>query len=254
MGWFALALLLAAGFCGWNARQQGRRLRILRAARSSSIAELEDLRAAVSADIGGGAFRELVKLEGDLVCEEPLQAPWSGLACVAFIDTVTHLYQERVEEQSTDSQGRTTTTSRWEQREQQVSRLERRCPFRLRQGERELPIDPERAELEFESVHSSLDSDAAAPGGALQRSQIRSLGLRREEEVFRSGGSIFVVAEASDAGGELRLRHPEGEGLFLVRREGEQRVLARTVQQRRGWWIGTGVLVVVALGLLVAAL
>ncbi|MFY8150408.1 MAG: GIDE domain-containing protein [Prochlorococcaceae cyanobacterium] len=251
MGWLALVLALAAGFCGWNALRQRRRLRLLRSARSSSIAELQDLHATVAADIGAGAFREQVKLEGELVCDEPLQAPWSGLACVAFIDTVTHVYQERVEESSTDSQGRTTTSSRWEQREQQVSQLERRCGFRLRQGEREIPVDPDRAELGYEPVFSTLDADAAPPGsGLLQRQQIRSLGLRREEQLFRAGGPIFVVAEVSDAGGALSLRHPEQEGLFLVRREGEQRLLARTVQHQRGWWAGAAAL---AIGCVVAA-
>ena len=258
MVWIALVAALAAGFCGWSSLHQGRRLRLLRAARSSSVAELLDLHATVVDGIGGGSFRELVKLEGELVCEEPLQAPWSGEACVAFVDTVTHLYQERVEEQTTDSEGRTTTKSRWEQRSQEVSRLERRCCFRLAQAGQELPVEPEQAELEWESVLSVLEpDDEAAPSGkgqALAPQQIRSLGMRRDEEVFRSGGRIFVVAEVSDASGSLALRKPEQEGLFLIRREGEQVLLSRTARQRRMWAVGSALLVVTAVVLVVLSL
>ncbi len=110
--------------------------------------------------MGSGAYREAVKLEGSLVCAEPLRAPWSGEACVAFIDTVHHVFQERVETTTTEADGRTSRSSHWEQREEQVSRLERRCPFGLRQGDLELAVDPKGAELELETVVDDLEPEA----------------------------------------------------------------------------------------------
>ena len=259
MNLFLAALLAAAGAGGFGlARwQQGRRLQMLLGARSTSIAELQDLQADVAEQIGGGSFREAVKLEGELVCAEPLRAPWSGEACVAFIDTVLHVFQERVETTRTDRDGRTSRSSHWERREEQVSRLERRCAFALRQGELELTVDPTGAELELETILDSLEPEAEQSSGAIARrsgGQPRSLGLRRREQVLRAAGRIFVVAEVSDAGGSLRLARPMQGGLFLIRRDGEEALLRRTRRWQSVWSVASGLLTTLAIGLALVGL
>jgi len=69
---------------GLARRHQARRLATLLDARSTSVAELRDLQATVAEQLGAGCFRERVKLSGELVCTDPLTAPWSGEPCVAF--------------------------------------------------------------------------------------------------------------------------------------------------------------------------
>jgi hypothetical protein len=260
MNLFLAALLAASGagglaVAGWL---QGRRLRLLLGARSTSIAELQDLQASVAEQIGAGSFREAVKLEGELVCADPLLAPWSSEPCVAYIDTTLHVFQERVETSTTDPDGRTSRSSHWEQREEQVSRIERRCPFGLHQGDLELAVDPTGADLELETVLDRLEPETAPPtGGLLARraaSQVRSLGLRRREQVLRCGGRIFVVAEAGDGGGSLGLGRPMQGGLFLIRRDGEETLLRRTRRWQRLWTVASGLLMLVTLALVLAGL
>ena len=74
---------------GLARRQQARRLATLLDARSTSVAELKDLQATVAEQMGAGSFRERVKLQGTIACNEPLTAPWSGEPCVAFTNTTT---------------------------------------------------------------------------------------------------------------------------------------------------------------------
>ena len=72
-----LPALLGAGAIGSGLalRHQARKLAHLLETRSSSVAELLELQATVAEQLGAGAFRERVKLTGELVCAEPLTAP-----------------------------------------------------------------------------------------------------------------------------------------------------------------------------------
>ncbi|MBW0173137.1 MAG: hypothetical protein KXJ48_01800, partial [Vulcanococcus sp.] len=103
---------------GLARRHQARRLATLLDARSTSVAELRDLQATVAEQMGAGSFRERVKLQGTITCNEPLTAPWSGEPCVAFTNTTTALMEVREERTSTDSAGNTTTEVNWERREE----------------------------------------------------------------------------------------------------------------------------------------
>jgi hypothetical protein len=233
---------------GLARRHQARRLATLLDARSTSVAELKDLQATVAEQMGAGSFRERVKLQGTIVCNEPLTAPWSGELCVAFTNTTTALMEVREERTSTDSAGNTTTEVSWERREETLQQLERRCRFELQQGGQGLPVDPEGAELELETAFNQLDPPTAANTGLY-----RQLGTRRVESLLRAGGTVLVVAECSDASGNLQLQAPEGSGLFVVRR-GSEDDFSRSIRRwRRVWMASTwGLSVAAALSLLLA--
>ena len=215
---------------GLARRHQARRLATLLDARSTSVAELRDLQATVAEQMGAGSFRERVKLQGTIACNEPLTAPWSGEPCVAFTNTTTALMEVREERTSTDSAGNTTTDVSWERREETLQQLERRCPFELQQGGQGLPVDPEGAELELETVFNQVDPPTTANTGLY-----RQLGTRRVESLLRAGGTVLVVAECSDASGRLQLQAPEGKGLFVVRR-GSEDDFSRAIRRWRRIW------------------
>ena len=227
-----LPALLGAGAIGSGLarRHQARKLAHLLEARSSSVAELVELQAAVAEQLGAGAFHERVKLTGELVCAEPLTAPWSGEPCVAFTNTTTALLEVRGERTSTDSEGKRTTEVNWERREETLERLERRCPFALQQGGLSLPVIPEGAELELETVFSQVD-----PPTNTDTHDMRQLGIQRKEAILRAGGMAFVVAECSDATGKLQLQAPAGDGLFVVRR-GTEDHFTRSIRRWRRIW------------------
>jgi hypothetical protein len=136
--------LLGAGAIGTDQarRHQARKLARLLDARSSSVTELLELQATVAEQLGAGAFREQVKLAGEVVCSEPLTAPWSGEPCVVFRQTTTALMEVREERTSTDSQGNSSTEVSLERRDETLSQLERRCRFSLRQGDLSLAVEP----------------------------------------------------------------------------------------------------------------
>jgi hypothetical protein len=230
-------------------RHQARKLAHLLDARSSSVAELLDLQATVAGQMGEGSFQERVKLSAEIVCAEPLTAPWSGEPCVAFIDTTTCLMEVRTESTETDSDGKSRTVVSWVEREQELNKLERRQGFELRQGSQILPLEPDGAELELETVFSEV-----APPTRSDTANTRHLGIRREEAILRAGGMAFVVGECSDASGNLLLQAPQTGGLFMVRRGNEEEFSRPIRRWRRIWMVSTWVLAGIAIILLLASL
>jgi hypothetical protein len=248
-------LLIASGVLaassigtGLARRHQACKLLLLLDARSSSVSELLDLQQTVADQMGAGAFREQVKLSGEIVCDEPLTAPWSGEPCVAFTNTTTCLMEVREVTTRTDGDGNTQTEVRWQRRDQTIDRFERRCGFSLRQGSQTLPIDPEAAELELECVFSQVD-----PATRGDTFNTRQLGIERQEAILRPNGMVFVVAECSDTGEHLQLQAPQPSGLFVVRRGSEADFTSSIRRWRRIWMTSTWVLISLAAVLLVAS-
>lgn len=273
--------LVSAGLAGgsfWAARRERGRLVALLSVRATTLAELQELQAQVAQEIGGGSFREKVKLQGTLLCEEPLQAPFSGEPCVAYESRIVELYEELVEQ--TDQEGKTSRS--WQQSEHELSSESRRCRFQLVQGQLRATVDPEEAELEMQSVINRREppdwqgSDADTGGGlagilmasiapmissgsfgsinSLAVGTRRRLGYRREESLFPASGELFLVAEASDASGSLILQRPHEKGLFVIRRSGEERLERQLRRWTRVWTWSAALLAVLAVVVLALAL
>ena len=234
---------------GLARRHQARKLAHLLGARSSSVAELLDLQATVAAQMGAGSFREQVKLSGEILCEEPLTAPWSGEPCVAYADTTTALLEVREEHTSTDADGNSRTSVSWVRRDETLESLERRCSFSIRHGSQRLTLDPTGAELELEPVFSDVE-----PATAASSANTRPLGTRREESILRPNGMVFVVAECSDSSGALQLHAPKEAGLFVVRRGSEESFSSGIRRWRRIWMVSTWLLVCLAIASFVVIL
>ena len=251
-----LSLLLIPALLGSGAvgtglarRHQARKLAHLLDARTSSVAELIDLQATVAEEMGEGSFQERVKLSAEIVCAEPLTAPWSGEPCVAFIDTTTCLMEVRTETTRTDSDGNSSTEVSWERREETLDKLERRQGFELRQGSQTLPLNPDDAELDLETVFAEVE-----PPTRRDTADTRQLGIRREEAILRASGMAFVVGECSDATGNLLLQAPQTGGLFVVRRGNEEEFSRAIRRWRRIWMVSTWVLAGIAIILLLTSL
>ncbi len=242
--------LLGAGAIasGLARRHRAHQLIHLLDARSTSVAELLDLQRTVAEQMGPGSFSERVKLSGEIVCNEPLTAPWSGEPCIAFRQITTALLEVREERTSTNKDGNTTTDVYWQRRENTISTLKRRCVFELRQGQQSLRLDPEGAELELEPVFNEVGA-ATSP----DTFNTRQLGIRREEAVLRPTGMAFVVAECSDASGTLTLQAPSEQGMFVVRR-GSEADFSRSIRRWQRVWMASawGLSMAATLALLLA--
>jgi len=277
--------LISAGLAGgslWAGQRQRRRLTHLLATRPTTLTELQGLQVDVAQEIGAGSFRERVKLQGTLLCEQPLTAPFSGEPCVAYSSSIVELYEELVEH--TDQEGKRSRS--WQHGEHVMSSEDRRCRFQLGQGQLKASVDPEGAELEMQSVFSrtepadwtglpggvgfggaeglagTLMASAALVGsvlgassqGSLAPGTRRRLGFRRDESIFPAHGDLFLVAEVSDASGTLCLQKPSGEGLFMIRRGGEEQLQQQLRRWARIWSWAAAVLAVVAVLAVLSAL
>ena len=261
--------------CGLMRRRQQGRLQAIQAIRSVTIEELQGLQQGVAKEIGAGAYTEMVKLQADLICEQPLSAPFSQELCIAYRSRVVEVFEERVT--TSDSAGKSTTS--WQRNERSISSEERRCGFSVQQGNLRLDVDPEGAEIDLVEILNRLDPGQLLPGrslaggsgasaaalqlgsAALAANQNRAggpsfrlIGYRQEESIFPASGSVFVVAEVSDSAGSLRLRQPQEGGLFLIRHGGEERLLQRLQTSIRLWTVGFASLLVIAVGSLFWAL
>jgi hypothetical protein len=250
-------------------------LQAIQAIRSVTIEELQGLQQGVAKEIGAGAYTEAVKLQADLICEQPLSAPFSQELCIAYLSRVVEVFEERVT--TTDSAGKSTTS--WQRNERLISSEERRCGFSVQQGNLRLDVDPEGAEIDLVEILNRLDPGQLLPGrplaggsgasaaalqlgsaalaGTLNRAggpSFRLIGYRQEESIFPASGSVFVVAEVSDSAGSLSLRQPQEGGLFLIRHGGEERLLKRLKTSIQLWTISLVGLLVIAVGSLIWAL
>ena len=269
----AVAAACSVG-CGFFTVRQRGRLRKIQAIRSVTIEELHGLQQEVAKEIGAGAYGEAVKLEADLVCEQPLIAPFSGEGCIAYQNTIVEVFEELVT--STDSEGKTTRS--WQKRERSISSEERRCAFSLQQGSRRVAVDPDGADIDLIEIINRMEPGQFSPLGASagiegaagvalqlastlinsnagrgQDQSFRLIGYRRQESIFPASGSVFVVAEASDSGGLLRLRQPLKSGLFLIRNKGEEGMLKSLRNSINLWTIGWVGFVVIALIAMICA-
>jgi len=269
----AVAAACSVG-CGFFTVRQRGRLRKIQAIRSVTIEELHGLQQEVAKEIGAGAYGEAVKLQADLVCEQPLIAPFSGEGCIAYQNTIVEVFEELVT--STDSEGKTTRS--WQKRERSISSEERRCEFSLQQGSRRVAVDPDGADIDLIEIINRMEPGQFSPLGASagiegaagvalqlastlinsnagrgQDQSFRLIGYRRQESIFPASGSVFVVAEASDSGGSLRLRQPLKSGLFLIRNKGEEGMLKSLRNSINLWTIGWVGFVVIALIIMICA-
>ena len=236
---------------------------------------MHGLQQEVAKEIGAGAFGEVVKLQADLVCEQPLIAPFSGEGCIAYQNKIVEVFEELVT--STDSEEKTTRS--WQRKDRCISNEERRCDFSVQQGSLRIAVDPDGADIDLVEIINRMEPGQLSPlgvsagiegaaGVALQlastlinskadRGQdqsFRLIGYRRQESIFPASGSVFVVAEASDSDGALRLRQPTKSGLFLIRNQGEEGVLKSLRNSINLWTIGWVSFAAVAIIVLICAM
>jgi hypothetical protein len=179
--------------------------------------------------VGEGNYSEIVELKARSGSDRPLEAPHTGARCVWYRASVIREYEERV--RVTDEKGRVRTEIR--RGSETVSSLESSDPFRLEEGEARIEIRPERAEViarpnlnRFEPGEEyrgagSLAGEVLSGGGGR-----RTLGWRTVEEILPVGAALYVLGEATDRDGPLRVAFPrDGEKKFLISAKSEEELV-----------------------------
>lgn len=209
------------------------------AAKASDIASTETSLATdvareaddVAKEIGAGSYAKVAEIKGVVECGAPLASEMAGVPCVWYSSTVTREYEERYTER--DSDGKTRTGTR--RGSEQVSRSERRVPFMVRDQSGAIEVDPEGAPMDGQKVLSRFEPGDRGPSisigsfsvslGALAGGR-RTIGYRLEERAMPIGARVYVLGEAKDEGGRLRVAKPSAKGgRFIISGKSEEELL-----------------------------
>lgn len=221
--------LVGGGMLFWVHRAQRQRAKSLQSARSVTVAELQHLASEIASEIGGGNWRDYVKLNGVIRCDQPLISELRQEPCVHYQMSVTREYEETVTQR--DSQGNTgQTTNRGSET---VSSNKRSVPFYLEDSTGRIDVNPEGAQIA--TIKTLEDFRPEAAGGMIAyggfslvlgdppSGRRRTLGYRYREAVLPIGQRAVVVGMMSDHGGHLTVQKPTHlENKFIISLKDEE--------------------------------
>lgn len=209
-------------------RAQSRKAGDMASVETSRAADLVREAADVAGEIGSGSFARAAEVKGVVECDSPLRSEISGTECVWYKSVVKREYEETYTER--DSDGRTRTGTR--RGSEIVSSNERRTPFRLRDESGAVDVDPEGATMEGERVASRFEQGDRGPSLSFGKFSVslsalgpgrRTLGYNLEEWAVALGKRLYVLGEASDSGGRLRVGKPGAKGgRFIISLKSEE--------------------------------
>jgi len=254
-----IVLALVAVFVG---RSQAARANAAKGTETLSCADINALSSGVSAEVGGGEFRQRCEVVGQAAPGEggTIRAPHSGADVVWHHSTVRHQYWE-MQEQVVDGQRRRNRVERSEV----VSNITSAQPFMVDDGTGAVAVAPDGADVDHpERVLDRFDPHVESqplPSGlmGLVGSVLRSgassgtLGFEYEEWVIRPGARLYVHGEVSDASGRVAFAKPD-KGRYIISTRSEEQIVGSAERGATIARVITGVLAVAGVALVVAGL
>jgi E3 Ubiquitin ligase len=225
--WIAGSVLIVAAIgCVIACWYQRSTLNVMKHTETRSATDLIETAGAVPAEMGSGAFAELTEVKGIVRCDAPLTSKLANIPCVYYHMTVTRQYEETYREQ--DQHGKMVARTR--QGSHEVASHTRLTLFQIEDHTGRITIDPTDGQLTTEKVHSRFEPgsrvDAASAIGTGAGS--RTLGYAYEEWAIPVGHRLYILGEATDTRGELRIQRPADQGQHvLVSTKSEEALTAR---------------------------
>jgi len=254
-----VVLLAAGGGLLLGSMLARKKLAVLAGVDRRKAGELQEVAKSVGGEIGGGSFREMVELVGEITCAEPLESPLGKRACVAYRTSVSREYEEEYEETSSNG-NRERRTRRGSE---VVSSNEEEREFFLKDESGQVAVVP--AGATFEPLVESVSRFEPAPAGGGSSISFggfsfalgttagrRTLGFRYEERIMPVAVRVTIVGQVSDADGRLAVRKG-GEQFIVTTRTKEEMVAAVKKRAALLLYCGVGGLVAGA-GLAIAGL
>lgn len=245
-------------------RDQKIRARSLRLARKVTTTELQSMATAVADEIGGGDWRDYVKLWGDIHVESPLLSELKQQPCVHYSFSVLREYEETIKEKNEDGQ----TVTRVQRGSETLSNHSQSVPFYLVDRDGKVLVNPEGADIDTVEIVNDFQPGDPAGGllsyGTFRRtlsvglgiSNRRTLGYRYQESILPLGRPILVVGEAGDQTGTVAIAKPLDDKQHFIIGLKPDDALAKEADRNAQWalWgmIGSliGGVVLTILGLL----
>ncbi|MBU0928345.1 MAG: E3 ubiquitin ligase family protein [Spirochaetes bacterium] len=226
-----IGLAAVAAILFFIGRSQGKKALDIASTETSTAASLATEASDVAAEIGAGSFAKAAEIKGEVECDSPLEAEMSGIPCVWYRSTVVREYEESYTER--DSNGNTRSGTR--RGSETVSANERRERFMVRDATGAVEVDPEGAPMDGERVLSRFEQGDRGPALSIGGFRLalgavgggrRTIGYKLEEWALPVGARVYVLGEAKDEGGSLRVAKPSAKGgRFIITVKSEEQVL-----------------------------
>ena len=232
-------LLVVAIALFFSQKSQANKAFSIQSAQSVTAGELKTMAQAIADDIGGGNWREYVKVWGTIKCDRPLQSPLKSADCVFHKTKVTWEYEETVTK--TDSEGERTTET--EKDSETLSSERQSVPFWIEDETGRVQVEPEDADLETINVVNEFQPHQPR-GGLLsyggfsldvspygRQSGRSTVGYRYKESILPVDRKVLVVGMVSDHTGELVIQKPlKADQKFIISLKNDE-ALTQTAKQ-----------------------
>lgn len=229
MAILGIILIIVGVLLFFAQKSQKNRAFSIRSARSATVAELTKMAQEIAQEIGGGNWREYVKLAGTIQCDRPMDSPLKQESCVHYRMEVKREYEEVKWEK--DSEGN--TKKEVERGTETVSSNRQSVPFFLEDASGRIEVNPDGADIETIKVLDEFRQEQPS-GGLLSFGNFsltvgnpspdrRTLGYRYSEWVLPAHRKVLVIGMVSDQGGTLTLQNPtDDEQKFIISLRSEE--------------------------------
>jgi len=212
----------------------------------------------IAAELGKGAFSQMVKLSAIAKTNSPLKGEFSKEDCVYYTATVTHKYKTL--ETRKDSEGKTKQV--WVDHSETVGSTTRGDQFQLNDKTGEVTINIQGAEV---TPHQAVDNFVAAnnnSGFSFSFGSIsfrndhnyKTVGYNQSEDNIRVGTSLFIIGELNDRNGELMITQPaDDDQPFIVSVKTEESMIEGLEGKAKMTFYGGIAVAVIGVGLAIAS-
>jgi len=259
----AVMVLAGAGLY-FGSQGQKKKLGEIKGTETSTAAALAELAASVAKEIGAGSFNQIAEVKGTIECDDPLESELSQTRCVHYSMQVTREYEETYWE--TDDKGNRQQKTR--RGSEAMANNTRSVAFFVRDGTGRIEVDPSGASLDTEKVFSEFRPGENQAGGlrfgrysfnpatfATLAGGRRTLGYKFEESALPLGRPVYVLGEAVDNDGRLRIHKPGQKGAsFIVSLKSEEQLLKGAQSSAKGMAIAAAIVAVLGLAGIVAGI
>jgi hypothetical protein len=223
--------------------------------KATPLAELHAAWKAITEQGFSGNYREFVETNGKAATEGELRSPHGNIPCAYFVATVERQFER--EETTRDEKGN--VQRRRMRSSENVSSQKSASPLYLESAGIRIPLDLDGASLDlkdgsdrFEPYESNRTYSFF--NAASIQTGTKTLGFRYSEKIIPLGHPLYVVGEAKDSSGELRIGSPSEKGKpFIVSVKSEDEVIkSRESGARTQFYLGIALIVAgIAVALLV---
>ncbi|WP_204140625.1 E3 ubiquitin ligase family protein [Halomicronema sp. CCY15110] len=221
-----IILLVICAIMFFTRRNQQQKLFSIKRARAVTAAELTEMAGAIADEIGGGNWRDYVKLWGQVTTEAPLQSEHKQASCVYYISTVTREYEEKTEE------------GKLQRKTEQVARNRQFTKFWLKDDTGSILVNPDGAAIETVEIMDEFREE---------RSEA-TLGYRYKEAVLPVGQDVLVLGAVSDATGNVVIGQPsQADHQYVISLKDEEQLAIATSRNAKN--MGIAMFVMLGLGI-----